>query len=119
MPPPARFNRRPSGSRYSAFPMATPLTNPGLSMPPPPPPQIPLAEYRPLSPGVVSAGKSSANGTSCYPTYATPMATDMGDGGTLSGYSMSLSPTGDLRRYAAPIESHSPSGPSPEPPRSP
>ncbi|VDM19888.1 unnamed protein product [Hydatigera taeniaeformis] len=134
MPPPIRSAPRSGGARYGAgmgaFPMATPLTNPGLSMPPPPPPLAPqpgklltsppLADYRPPSP---SSGASSAVGSSSigssYPTYATPMVTDMGEGGCgLGSYSVSLSPTGDLSRYAAPMESHSPTPPL-QPPASP
>eukprot|EP00108_Taenia_solium_P000827 TsM_000731800 transcript=TsM_000731800 gene=TsM_000731800 len=135
MPPPVRFAPRSSGARYgagmSAFPMATPLTNPGLSMPPPPPPLAPppgrllpsppLVDYRPPSPsaGASSAVVGSSSTGSSYPTYATPMVTDMGEGGCgLGSYSVSLSPTGDLRRYAAPMESHSPT-PPPQPPASP
>lgn len=135
MPPPMRFAPRSGGARYgagmNAFPMATPLTNPGLSMPPPPPPLAPppgrllpsppLADYRPPSPsaGTSSAVVGSSSTGSGYPTYATPMVTDMGEGGCgLGSYSVSLSPTGDLRRYAAPMESHSPT-PPPQPPPSP
>ncbi|KAH9282001.1 Negative elongation factor B [Echinococcus granulosus] len=135
MPPPMRFVPRSGGARYVAgmntFPMATPLTNPGLSMPPPPSPLAPppgrllpsppLADYRPPSPGVDASSAVAGSGStgSSYPTYATPMGTDMGEGGCgLGSYSVSLSPTGDLRRYAAPMESHSPSSP-PQPPASP
>ncbi|KAL5104971.1 Negative elongation factor B [Taenia crassiceps] len=134
MPPPMRFAPRSGGARcgsgMNAFPMATPLTNPGLSMPPPPPPLAPplgrllpsppLAEYRPPSPsaGVSSAVVGNSSTCSSYPTYATPMVTDMGEGGCgLGSYSVSLSPTGDLRRYAAPVESNSPT--PPQPPASP
>ncbi|KAM7536528.1 hypothetical protein Aperf_G00000088135 [Anoplocephala perfoliata] len=124
MPPPLRSAPRPACYAPNAFPMATPLTNPGLSMPPPPPassgqmPSSPLADYRPLSPGIDTPSSSSLGGSgSGYPTYATPLATDAGEGG-LANYAGSLSPTGgDLRRYAAaPIENRSPSPPLPPPP---
>lgn len=124
MPPPTRFAPRTARYAPNAFPMATPLTNPGLSMPPPPPPasggQIPLsplADYRPLSPGVCTSSSSSLGGSgSSYPTYATPLAADVGEGG-LVNYAGSLSPTGgDLSRYAAaPTENRSPSPPLPLP----
>ncbi|VUZ42655.1 unnamed protein product [Hymenolepis diminuta] len=105
MPPPSRFAPRTARYAPNAFPMATPLTNPGLSMPQSSAssggghlPLSPLAEYRPSS--------LSSLGGSTYPSYATPMSSTTDDGG-------------DLRRYTAvapgPIGNRSPS-PPPQPP---
>nr|CDS33580.1 negative elongation factor B [Hymenolepis microstoma] len=102
MPPPSRFAPRTARYAPNAFPMATPLTNPGLSMPQPSAssagshlPLSPLAEYRP-----------SPLGGGPYPSYATPMSSTTDDGG-------------DLRRYTAvapdPIGNRSPSPPLPPP----
>lgn len=95
MPPPSRFAPRPARSYAPSFPMATPLTNPGLSTPHPPSSGgsglLPLADYRPTS---LSSLGASVRG-SAYPPY------DEG---------------GDLRRYTAippaPIGNRSPSPPS-------
>ncbi|VDO06552.1 unnamed protein product [Rodentolepis nana] len=102
MPPPSRFAPRTARYAPNAFPMATPLTNPGLSMPQPSAssggshgPLSPLAEYRP-----------SPLGGGTYPSYATPLSSTTDDGG-------------DLRRYTAvapdPIGNRSPSPPLPPP----
>ena len=107
------LNNNPGSSATSrfAFPMATPLTNPGLATPSANRfmPSSPPLEYRPPSPG--GGGIGAPAGYQMYVMPTSSMALEASPPRESAGYSLSSSRL-DLKRYAAPMEPHSPPPPS-------